>query len=1701
MPFERERSVGKAELLQWSSQLAEQGCTRYDDLKSGVVVLKLLGQLWPVHCNFQRKVKLRSNPKNEWDIAQNWQSVHAVLLEVGIPADLLDIRGVALGKPASSYQLLAFLYCCQNFQTHRSPAADFETPLDPRLLRFLNSPAFLRLFEPRHRRGSDRMSTPPPTQAAEPVMERPLSASQINIRPAVSPAVASHPSIEGAAVGTRSPRLPPTPPQNAPLPVLASPDRLHAERPASPAWVMSEVSFLKRHSPVGSPRPVSPSQTLASVPSPRDVVSLAAVNHLVAENHELRQQLLAMERRWTGSLSEIGTPPGAPPPPRRSSISGSGSNQHAQPLLFRMVVSLRIAWQQHARKYDDCQSKISSLLEALPPPDLSYARASLQEKALAMLRDEVIQARAHAADLLQLLEARVAKEVAGSGGWQPISAGAPAQLRQMDGGDQDSAFVARFSLAVVLCLLQLKCLPDEFEQIHNALAGLDTFEGNRLSLHSKAPSLLREVLFQRVMQSGSQCAEFLQPLLDVLISRIECLEDMRQLPGDCRAGPHAEESDADLLQQPVFSAQMEACIQAISEARLKNIDPRWTDVAQMQKDMMDLRLALHSASAEISQLREQLRKTSESRDSLLLVTSQSEETRFAVLFRYLHEAREEILRLSLRDAVWRSQGEHYQEMVSIYQSMVDDLSAAGSRDGTGAAQIVYADVLRSRKRRLEQLSKQVQGALIPQMSVLDDAHGKFIASVADVSSQVAEMTSERVRTLMQQLEHELELNRGLQSSLDDLQSRLRVSLTEPHHPYSNEQPLAALPGPLWSQSLLFDRMNGEIEALQEMIVSREMQMALYRQADERAAQQRALLSDKLQWGWTEQLRCLLGRNREPTDVAVACDPPECVECGVAVHPSATEAAVFAVPDAMEAGACAGHADFQDAAVLCLPELHSVAVSAVTVACDAVAWVQPATFETACNALPETSDCGIDPPEPCRRADAEMVTDVRVCDVHVQVVIEISEASVGQSVVVRDASADAVAEVVSRGSDSIFVVMESSSSSSSQSDPPLPSVHVSVDCRAEMIAAGVGPDSMRTADASTAPEVPVAGVEAACGTALSVASVAVEALYLEVETRDVAAAVAPEVADISVAAIADCASFGMVAQLPTEDKLTGMDALLHVDKSCGVVVAFSERGTGIAVLQVDQSAGDRLVVDDKCTDVTSSPLTELAEVACLAAPLVVDESSGDVLSRRHTSVATDLLLVVDKACSAEPGLRMDCGVGHGMEWQDAAVGVVLETSDRATGEPLLRREAPTSMDLAFAEKSSGCSPDSVEKSSDASVSVTHECVGDAVGTAEKSSGDPVLVAEKASEMVPVQVLEKSVAVAAALEDADTCADLVTCDSCVGNTLVSADKASGMIVTVSDQSCGEVLSTDEKGCGSSLQTFADQSVNSDVVSYVETAAGREDGCLAIDASMLAVAATEDAVTGSDACGASAANILDACCGPDDPQSQHLSCAVSTVSVEYMDQEVLAWPISVSAVTSTVLVEVCDACVGVSVDINGHRMADGSSQLDAGGRAAEQPAVADAALQGKPAAEYIVPGPSSDVGEDGQTATAATGLSPRFSDAATECMDIPTTASCCATDGTLSQVQQPAQESISRSAATAVSPIGRSGGPRQHLDPDESVYHDCVDSGLPLQPVLENVPLSDHRIYGFFSDDFVQRVIVSHNASRVSAADPWARWSVQL
>uniref|UniRef100_A0A0G4HT49 Calponin-homology (CH) domain-containing protein n=1 Tax=Chromera velia CCMP2878 TaxID=1169474 RepID=A0A0G4HT49_9ALVE len=130
--------VGKQKLFQWASQISSRPVTSVDDLKDGVVLLRLFRHIWPNHMQ-QRAHRVKADPHFDSDLKINWELLKGCLSDAGVPLSFVDQKALQAGKFKAGYNALVLSFFLYNLGRDHDFAVDFYQPIDSRIASFLQS--------------------------------------------------------------------------------------------------------------------------------------------------------------------------------------------------------------------------------------------------------------------------------------------------------------------------------------------------------------------------------------------------------------------------------------------------------------------------------------------------------------------------------------------------------------------------------------------------------------------------------------------------------------------------------------------------------------------------------------------------------------------------------------------------------------------------------------------------------------------------------------------------------------------------------------------------------------------------------------------------------------------------------------------------------------------------------------------------------------------------------------------------------------------------------------------------------------------------------------------------------------------------------------------------------------------------------------------------------------------------------------------------------------------------------------------------------------------------------------------------------------------------------------------------------------------------------------------------------------------------
>jgi hypothetical protein len=135
------RPIGKKELLLWATEVTGISCSKFEDLRDGVVIMRLMSSIWPRAVDPRNSRKMKAAPQMDWELKRNWDTIKEVMGDIRLPVQLVDRTAIQQGRFRACYNLLVMLFFMMSLTKHREFSVDFAHPIDPRLSAFLQSNA------------------------------------------------------------------------------------------------------------------------------------------------------------------------------------------------------------------------------------------------------------------------------------------------------------------------------------------------------------------------------------------------------------------------------------------------------------------------------------------------------------------------------------------------------------------------------------------------------------------------------------------------------------------------------------------------------------------------------------------------------------------------------------------------------------------------------------------------------------------------------------------------------------------------------------------------------------------------------------------------------------------------------------------------------------------------------------------------------------------------------------------------------------------------------------------------------------------------------------------------------------------------------------------------------------------------------------------------------------------------------------------------------------------------------------------------------------------------------------------------------------------------------------------------------------------------------------------------------------------------
>lgn len=139
-PFQRPTGmVGKKELLVWVSEMCGRPVVSFSELKDGVALVVCVKETWPLAYDKYRE-NYPKRPNGKRDTGSNYSLIADIFKYLGVPASVLDTRGIKAAAFKPCWNLLVCAFFLRNLALYSDFSVDFTHPVDSTLARFLQSP-------------------------------------------------------------------------------------------------------------------------------------------------------------------------------------------------------------------------------------------------------------------------------------------------------------------------------------------------------------------------------------------------------------------------------------------------------------------------------------------------------------------------------------------------------------------------------------------------------------------------------------------------------------------------------------------------------------------------------------------------------------------------------------------------------------------------------------------------------------------------------------------------------------------------------------------------------------------------------------------------------------------------------------------------------------------------------------------------------------------------------------------------------------------------------------------------------------------------------------------------------------------------------------------------------------------------------------------------------------------------------------------------------------------------------------------------------------------------------------------------------------------------------------------------------------------------------------------------------------------------
>eukprot|EP01065_Artemidia_motanka_P036828 TRINITY_DN4487_c0_g1_i1.p1 TRINITY_DN4487_c0_g1~~TRINITY_DN4487_c0_g1_i1.p1 ORF type:complete len:1423 (+),score=446.40 TRINITY_DN4487_c0_g1_i1:37-4305(+) len=135
---ESDGRVGKEQILRWASEVTGEPCSRFQDLRNGVVPLRVFAAVLPGIANLNALQWCRK-PTSDVEARRNFDILEQLAEKARLPEEALDREGVKKGAYAACWHFLATMYFLFKLATEGHYRVAFRRPIDGSIVDFLGS--------------------------------------------------------------------------------------------------------------------------------------------------------------------------------------------------------------------------------------------------------------------------------------------------------------------------------------------------------------------------------------------------------------------------------------------------------------------------------------------------------------------------------------------------------------------------------------------------------------------------------------------------------------------------------------------------------------------------------------------------------------------------------------------------------------------------------------------------------------------------------------------------------------------------------------------------------------------------------------------------------------------------------------------------------------------------------------------------------------------------------------------------------------------------------------------------------------------------------------------------------------------------------------------------------------------------------------------------------------------------------------------------------------------------------------------------------------------------------------------------------------------------------------------------------------------------------------------------------------------------